>query len=68
MATRDASQRIIELAEGLLAQAEALNISVAGSIARIYALVDDGDLEEACDVLDAIDEAINAAREVEGAP
>ncbi|KUO67723.1 MAG: hypothetical protein APF80_16745 [Alphaproteobacteria bacterium BRH_c36] len=68
MATLDAGQRIIELAEGLLAQAESLNLSVAGGIARIYALVEDGDLNGACEVLDALDEAINAAREVGGTP
>ncbi|MBU2580277.1 MAG: hypothetical protein KJ622_00975 [Alphaproteobacteria bacterium] len=68
MATLDASQRIIELAEGLLAQAEALNLSISGGVARIYALVEDGDLDGACEVLDAIDEAINEAREMERTP
>lgn len=57
-----AVQRLIELTEDRLLAAQDLGLSVAGKIARIYALIETDELSEACDLLDELDALINTAK------
>ena len=57
----EAAERLIELVEDRLAVAERLNLSVAGLVARVYTLVDAGELDAACQVLEKLDQLINEA-------
>lgn len=59
----DAGERLIELVEDRLIEAERLNLSVAGLVARVYTLVEAGDLEAACQILETLDQLINQAEE-----
>ena len=59
----DADKRIIELAEDRLRVAEELNLSVSGLVGLVHACVEAGELGEACEHLEKIDELINRARD-----
>ncbi len=58
-----AAERLIELVEDRLAQAERLNLSVSGLVARVHVHVEAGDYDDACEVLEKLDELINEAEE-----
>ncbi|MBL8564357.1 MAG: hypothetical protein JNM89_01420 [Hyphomicrobiaceae bacterium] len=58
-----AGERLIQLAEDRLAAAERLNLSVAGLVARVHMYVEAGDYDDACEVLEKLDELINESEE-----